>query len=403
MRRIPPTLMLTAAMTAAAAGLLVGPVRSLPQPDRAFALPWPVLAALFGASVILRIHLQFRREVHSVTLMELPLVLGLHFVDPLGLVLARLAGSVPALVIHSRQRGSKLLFNTGLFSLEAGVAALVFSWLLAGQAPAGTAGLAATFGAVLATDLLSAGLVIAAISLQEGALERAAAWQAMAGGAAAAVVNTSLALIAVAILATDRQVAWLLLVLAGVLFVAYRAYASLRDQYERSSRLHQFSRVVARSERLGAVTATILAETQVLLRAELIMFPATACPFAPSWTRKANPSPARPSSTGRSSRSSKVPSPATRRSCWCPRSTIRPAGGIGGMGHPRRHGGATTGRRRPRNAACRQPPRRRRRLPAGGPHAAPDAGRPGGRRAGSRPADRRPASSRRRAGASGPS
>jgi diguanylate cyclase (GGDEF)-like protein len=282
MRRIPPTLMLSAAMTAVAAGLLVGPVRSLPRPDRAFELPWPVLAALFGASVILRIHLQFRREVHSVTLMELPLVLGLHFVDPLGLVLARLAGSVPALVIHSRQRGSKLLFNIGLFALEAGAAALVFSWLLAGRVPAGTGGLVATFGAVLATDLLSAGLVIAAISLQEGALERAAAWQAMAGGAAAAVVNTSLALIAVAILATDRQVAWLLLVLAGVLFVAYRAYASLRDQHERSSRLHQFSRVVARSERLGAVTATILAETQVLLRAEraeLIMFPGDRTPL----------------------------------------------------------------------------------------------------------------------------
>jgi diguanylate cyclase (GGDEF)-like protein len=276
MRRIPPTLMLSAAVTAVAVGLLLGPVRDLPQPGRSLQLPWPFLAALFGASVILRIHLQFRREVHSVTLMELPLVLGLHFVDPMGLVLARLAGSVPALVIHSRQRGSKLLFNVGLFALEACVAALAFSWLLAGRAPAGTTGLVATFGAVLATDVLSAGLVIAAISLQEGFPDRAAAGQAMAGGAAAAVVNTSLAMIAVAVLATDRQVAWLLLVLAGVLFIAYQAYASLREQHERSSRLHHFSRVVARPERLGAVTATILAETQVLMRAEraeLIMFP----------------------------------------------------------------------------------------------------------------------------------
>jgi hypothetical protein len=50
------------------------------------------------------------------------------------------------------------------------VAGLVFAWLLAGQAPASTAGLFATFGAVLATDLLSAVLVTAAISLNEGAL-----------------------------------------------------------------------------------------------------------------------------------------------------------------------------------------------------------------------------------------
>jgi diguanylate cyclase (GGDEF)-like protein len=260
--------MLSLAAAAMTAGLLLGPVRGLQQPSGGFHLPWPVLAGLFAASVVLRVHLQFRREVHSVTLMELPLVLGLHFVDPAGMVLARLAGSLPALVIHSRQRGSKLLFNLALFALEACVAALVFSWLLAGRAPVGTIGLAATFGAVLATDLLSASLVIAAISFQEGVLDRVATKQALASGAVAAVTNTSLALIAVAVLAADRQVAWLLLVLAAVLFIAYRAYASLREQHERLERLHHFTRVVTRSERSGAIAATILAETQELLRAE---------------------------------------------------------------------------------------------------------------------------------------
>jgi diguanylate cyclase (GGDEF)-like protein len=275
MRRIPPTLVLSLAMVAATAGLLLGPVRGLPSPDSAFHLPWPVLAALFAASVVLRVHLQFRREVHSVTLMEVPLVLGLHFLDPAGLVLARMAGSVPALVVHSRQRGRKLLFNVALFAFEACVAGLVFAWLLAGRAPDGTAGLVATFGAVLSTDLLSAALVIAAISLQEGALDRAATRQALASGTVAALTNTSLALITVAVLEADRQVAWLLLILAAVLFTAYRAYASLREQHERLGRLHHFTRVVARSERSGAVAATILAQTQELLRAgraELTLF-----------------------------------------------------------------------------------------------------------------------------------
>jgi len=251
MRRIPPTLVLSLAAVGATAGLLLGPMRVLQQPADDFQLPWPVLAALFGVSVVLRVHLQFRREVHSVTLMELPLVLGLHFVDPAGMVLARLAGSLAALVFHSRQRGQKLLFNLALFGLEACVAALVFSWLLAGRAPVGTVGLAATFGAVLATDLLSATLVIAAISLQEGVLDRRAARQALASGAVAAVTNTSLALIAVVVLAADRQIAWLLLVLAAVLFIAYRAYASLREQHERLGRLHQFTRILDRSERPG--------------------------------------------------------------------------------------------------------------------------------------------------------
>jgi GAF domain-containing protein len=282
MRRIPPTLMLGLGLAVAAAGLLAGPVRGLQQPDSSFHLPWPVLAALFGASVVLRIHLQFRREVHSVTLMEMPLVLGLHFVDPAGMVLARLAGSVPALVVHSRQRGTKLLFNLALFALETCVAGLAFAWLLAGRAPVGTAGLTATFGAVLVTDLLSAALVITAISPQEGPPDGPSTGQALVSGAIAAVTNTSLALIAVAVLAADRQVAWLLLVLAAVLFIAYRAYASLREQHARLERLHHFTRVVARSERSGPVAATVLAETQELLRAqraELTLFPAGRAPL----------------------------------------------------------------------------------------------------------------------------
>ncbi|HEX2157510.1 MAG TPA: hypothetical protein VHS79_11140 [Actinomycetes bacterium] len=31
---------------------------------------------------MLRVHIQFRREVHSVNLVELPLVLGLHLASP---------------------------------------------------------------------------------------------------------------------------------------------------------------------------------------------------------------------------------------------------------------------------------------------------------------------------------
>jgi hypothetical protein len=111
-------------------------------------------------------------------------------------------------------------------------------------------------------------LVTAAISLNEGALDRGAAGQALATGAVAAVTNTSLALIAVTVLATNRHIAWLMLVVAAVLFLAYRAYASLREQHEQLSRLHHFTRVVTQTEWAGDVAATILTETRELLRAE---------------------------------------------------------------------------------------------------------------------------------------
>jgi hypothetical protein len=52
----------------------------------------------------------------------------------------------------------------------------------------------------------------------------------------------------VVVLIHYRQVAWLLLVVTGILFLAYRAYASLREQHEWLDRLHRFSRVVGGSE-----------------------------------------------------------------------------------------------------------------------------------------------------------
>ena len=271
------TLALTAAMLAAAAVLLLGPIGGLAPPAGAVRLPWPGLAVLFAGAALLRVHIQFRREVHSVNLVELPLVLGLHLAGPLGLVAGQLTGSLAALVLGSRQTGRKLAFNLALSLLEACLASVVFAAVLDGHHPAGTRGLVATFTAVLATDLVSAALVLAAIRLNDGQVAARDVVQTLVTGAVAAVTTGSLALVAVVVLRHDRQVAWLLLVVAGTLYLAYRAYASLREQHERLRSLHRFARVVGRSEQSGTATTTVLAQARDLLRAgraEITLFTA---------------------------------------------------------------------------------------------------------------------------------
>ena len=160
------TLVLTAAMLAAGAALSLGPVATMPPTPSPLRLSWALLAALFAAAVLLRVQVQTDREVHSITLVELPLVLGLFLVDPLGLVVARLVGSVPAL-LHAwlarrkpagRRPGWRPLFDASLALLEASVAVVVFDAVLGGDDPSGTPGMVATFTAVLAADLLSATL-----------------------------------------------------------------------------------------------------------------------------------------------------------------------------------------------------------------------------------------------------
>jgi diguanylate cyclase (GGDEF)-like protein len=280
------TLVLTAAMLAAGAALSLGPVDTMPPTPSPMRLPWAVLAALFAAAVLLRVQVQTDREVHSITLVDLPLVLGLFLVDPLGLVVARLVGSVPALLHawHARRRpaarrpGRGPLFDASLALLEASVAVVVFDAVLGGDDPSGTPGMVATFTAVLAADLLSATLVMTATRLEDGVVGWRPVVRALVTGAVAAITTTSLALVAVVVLIHNRQVAWLLLVVTGILFLAYRAYASLREQHEWLDRLHRFSRVVGGGEQSGpVVTAAILTQARDLLRAdraELTLFTA---------------------------------------------------------------------------------------------------------------------------------
>jgi diguanylate cyclase (GGDEF)-like protein len=277
-RRRAGTLVLTAAMLAAGAALSLGPVDTMPPTPSPMRLQWPVLAALFAAAVMLRVQVQTDREVHSITLVELPLVLGLFLVDPLGVVLARLAGSIPVLLLAARRPGRRPLFDASLALLEASVAVVVFDAVLGGDDPRGTPGMVATFTAVLAADLLGATLVLTATRLDDGVVGWRLVVRALVTGAVAAITTTSLALVAIVVLIHSRQVAWLLLVVTGLLFLAYRAYASLREQHEWLDRLHRFSRVVGGSEQSGAeVTAAILTQARDLLRAdraELTLFTA---------------------------------------------------------------------------------------------------------------------------------
>jgi diguanylate cyclase (GGDEF)-like protein len=259
-----------AALTAtviALALLLLWPIRELDPIRSQVEVAWPVLALAFALTVVVPVHFEFRRETHSVTLMEIPLVVGLHLAGPVGLVLARLVGTTAAIVIHGRQRGVKLLFNVGLAVFETCVAVVVVHGLVGG-ARNGSRMLLATFVAVVVTDLLSGALVSAAIALREGAVDWGEVAQTLTAGLVAALGNTSLGLVGVSMLVNDRRTAWLLLVVAAVLVGAYRAYASLRQQHENLELLHQFTREVGRSDQAESVMAAILTQARGLLRAE---------------------------------------------------------------------------------------------------------------------------------------
>ena len=113
------------------------------------ALPWWALAIVFYLAETWVVHLQFRKQAHTLSLIEVGLVFGLFFASPAALLAAQVVGSALALSLHRRQKPAKFAFNLAELSLCTGIAFAIFhslggvggtnehSWLAALLAAAG--------------------------------------------------------------------------------------------------------------------------------------------------------------------------------------------------------------------------------------------------------------------------
>ena len=264
------------ALAAAATFLFVALVPVLPRLPAPLAIPWWLLAALFCATEVFVVHVHFRRDAHSFSLNELPIVLGLFFAPAGDLVAAQFVGAALALALHRRQSPLRLAFNLGHFCLEACVAAIIFHLVVRGGGPTGLVVWGAVFGATLVAAGISVVMTALAISLSEGRPQLSKLPEVLGLGLVGAATNTSLALIGVTILWRDALAVWLLVVPALTLFIAYRAYASERQKHERMEFLYESSRILQRSPEVDAAVVALLGEARKMFRAEIaeiVLFP----------------------------------------------------------------------------------------------------------------------------------
>src|SRR4029450_12883044 len=102
---------LTTALFAVSVALWFG-VRGVEPPfDGGASLPLWVLAVSFFVAEVFVMHIRIARHAQTFSLAEIPLVFGLAFATPGGLVLAETVGVGIALAVHRRQRPLRLTFN----------------------------------------------------------------------------------------------------------------------------------------------------------------------------------------------------------------------------------------------------------------------------------------------------
>ncbi len=245
--------------------------------DAPLQLRWWMIAIGFAIAEIFVVHVQLQKEALSISLSEVPLVLGLFLAAPFELLLGQIVGAGLALLFHRRQYSvMKLGFNIGLFALQACIALIVFHAVIPMGDPTSWVGWVATFDATLAVDLVGGVMIFVAISIADGKPRES--MNLIGVGLIATFINSCLALAAVLMIWTNTSAAWLFGVLVVSLFMAYRANASLRKNHESLRVLYGFTRVVQEPRQSESVIPAALEHLKRMFKAEiaqLILFPST--------------------------------------------------------------------------------------------------------------------------------
>jgi diguanylate cyclase (GGDEF)-like protein len=227
-----------------------------------------MLACAFAVAEVGTVRLAFRRDSYTFTLRELPLVAGLVFMSPLGLLLARIAGSLVVLVAR-RTKPVRLVWTTALYAFETGVAVAIMG-AVTGSDPFASYGLVAVFVATFGMSTAGVLLAVTAISLSDGRVSVSRIGDAFIVGTTVTAANTSIAIVATHELWTNPALAGLLLVPAGVILVAYRAYMAERDKHSRLKFLHETSRAITRSRELESGMHAVLEQVRAAFRADIV-------------------------------------------------------------------------------------------------------------------------------------
>ena len=166
-----------------------------------------------------------RGSAHTLSLSEIPLVIGLLLATPQDLVLAQILGPLVVLLFTRGTAPVKIAFNVAQFALTATLSVAVLHALMPAPAEIGPGVWSATFIAVGAGSLVARGRSSSrVIALAEGALPSGEMLRMFGADLMVSLTNTSIGLAGATLMAQRLAAGWLIIPPAAVLILAYRAY-----------------------------------------------------------------------------------------------------------------------------------------------------------------------------------
>lgn len=223
-----------------------------------------LLAISFLLAELLTFDIELRREAVTFTLIEVPITMALFFGGPRELIVGRVVIGMAVQVLRIRPPIRKIVLNLGCFLGEATAAVLVFQLLPFSHdvhRPSSWLAALAANGAANATSFI---MVSLAMRWHGAPLDLG---RMLEIGGVTWLTNTSLAVLAVIVIRTDRIAMIPLGIVAVLLMLAYRGFTSLSRRHASLSLLYEFTHVVSGSKQPDDLLHAMLSEARRLLRA----------------------------------------------------------------------------------------------------------------------------------------
>jgi diguanylate cyclase (GGDEF)-like protein len=224
---------------------------------------------MFAITEIVVLDVQVRREAQTISLSEIPLVLGLLFAPPGAVVLGRLLGPLTVFVTHRQSPPLKIAYNVVQQTTSAAVASAVYVVVSGPAAFPDPRALGALYLATAVAALTDGIALRVVIGLYEGVLRlRDLLTEAVTYPPISLMVAT-FGIVAGYALQHDPMSVYPLLACVGIVLLGYRAYAALSGRHLSLERLYQFSQALSETPEVDHVLSEALGRAKDLLRADL--------------------------------------------------------------------------------------------------------------------------------------
>lgn len=237
-------------------------------------VPLWALALAFGLAEVFVMHIRIARHAQTFSLAEIPLVFGLLFVSPGGLVLAQTVGVAVALAVHRRQKTVRLTFNVAQRAFTTLIAVVVVSASLF-VLPAGWPAIwVGVIGATLVADVLGGMLINVAIGLSDSRLRL---FDEVVGvGTALTVANTALGILAVMVYLEHPASVLLVVAPAATTYLAGKALTDLQRKHDDLLQLQRATGLAQYSLRRDDTVPVLLHHMRQMFNAdvaEIVLWP----------------------------------------------------------------------------------------------------------------------------------